>query len=144
MSQKAGLTLTVLWLLITLGYIDLREGQSQQAHEHFTEALHRFDQAGRKRGVLRAVEGLASLAARQAQGEWAIHLYAWADTVRQADDDPHTPLEQADVDRDLAAIRTQLDETTFNAAWIEGRAMTMEQVVAYALAESAADSGNID
>ena len=29
--------------------------------------------------------------------------------------------------------RTQLDAATFNAAWDEGRAMTLEQAVEYAL-----------
>jgi DNA-binding NarL/FixJ family response regulator len=35
----------------------------------------------------------------------------------------------------LAAVRAQLDEATFNAMWNEGRAMTMEQAIEFALAE---------
>jgi hypothetical protein len=31
-------------------------------------------------------------------------------------------------------LRAQLDEATFEAAWAEGQAMTLEQAVAYALA----------
>ena len=33
----------------------------------------------------------------------------------------------------LAAVRAQLDETTFAAAWAEGWAMSLEQAIAYAL-----------
>jgi hypothetical protein len=32
-------------------------------------------------------------------------------------------------------VRAQLDEATFNAAWEEGRAMTLEQAIEYALGE---------
>lgn len=33
----------------------------------------------------------------------------------------------------IAAARTQLDEATFGTAWAEGRAMTTEQAIEYAL-----------
>jgi hypothetical protein len=39
-------------------------------------------------------------------------------------------------DRAAATARGQLDETTWQAAWAEGRAMTLEQAIAYALEES--------
>jgi DNA-binding NarL/FixJ family response regulator len=42
--------------------------------------------------------------------------------------------------RSSAALRTQLDEATFNAAWAEGRAMTMEQAIAEAMRPVAADA----
>ncbi len=37
------------------------------------------------------------------------------------------------MDRDIGAVRTQLDPITFAAAWAEGQAMTLEQAVAYVL-----------
>jgi hypothetical protein len=47
---------------------------------------------------------------------------------------PKTPGDAAE-DRERAAVRAALDETTFTATWAEGRAMTLEEVVEYALAE---------
>ncbi|HEU5101191.1 MAG TPA: hypothetical protein VFU22_19340, partial [Roseiflexaceae bacterium] len=47
--------------------------------------------------------------------------------------------DQADYDRSVAMTRTQLDETTFDAALAEGRAMTLNQAVAEAL-EAAGDT----
>ena len=35
--------------------------------------------------------------------------------------------------RSVAAVRKQLDETAFAAAWAKGRAMSLEQAVSYAL-----------
>lgn len=37
---------------------------------------------------------------------------------------------------ELAAIRSKLDEMTFAAAWAEGREMTLEEAIAYALGGS--------
>lgn len=36
-------------------------------------------------------------------------------------------------ERNRAFVRAQLDDATFKAAWVEGRAMTLEQAVACAL-----------
>ncbi len=47
------------------------------------------------------------------------------------------PVERSEIDRDVAAVREQLDEATFEAAWAEGRAMSLEEAVAYALGEDA-------
>jgi hypothetical protein len=45
---------------------------------------------------------------------------------------PDRPL----VDRAVAAARRSLDEEAFATAWAEGRTMTLEQAIAYALEES--------
>ena len=42
--------------------------------------------------------------------------------------------ERAEYDHSVAAIHVQLDEATFAAAWAAGRAMTLEQALAEALA----------
>jgi ABC-type transport system substrate-binding protein len=42
-----------------------------------------------------------------------------------------------DYDRALAAARTEVDPNTWAAAWAEGKAMTLEQAIAYALEEAA-------
>ncbi|HJZ45519.1 MAG TPA: hypothetical protein VKE41_00065 [Roseiflexaceae bacterium] len=44
-----------------------------------------------------------------------------------------SPVDQVCDDRDIATTRAQLDDATFAAAWAEGRAMTLEQAIAYAL-----------
>ena len=49
---------------------------------------------------------------------------------------PAFPATQALYERDLASVRAQLDIETLEAAWAQGRAMTLEEVVTEALAES--------
>ncbi len=43
---------------------------------------------------------------------------------------------RAEYEQDIGAGRAQLDEATYAAAWAKGRAMTLEQAVAYALEEA--------
>ena len=43
------------------------------------------------------------------------------------------PYDQERYDHHLADLRAQLDPAVFAAAWAEGRALTMEQAVAFAL-----------
>ena len=46
-------------------------------------------------------------------------------------------------ERQLLAARAQLGEATFAAAWAAGRAMNLEQAIAYALDADADPSGPI-
>ncbi len=45
------------------------------------------------------------------------------------------PNDKREIDGIIAAVRAQLDEATFQAAWAEGREPRLEQAVAQALDE---------
>ena len=47
-----------------------------------------------------------------------------------------SPAGEADFKRNFTLARAQVDEHTFQEAWEEGMAMTLEQAVAYALEEN--------
>lgn len=131
-SQETGITVTALWSTANLGYVYLREGEEECAQDTFAEVQQRFREMRSKIGVVYALEGLASLAVQQSEFERAVRLYAWADAVRMAIGNLRPPVEQTEVDRDYAIIRAQLTEEGITAAALAGRAMTMEQAVAYA------------
>ena len=44
--------------------------------------------------------------------------------------------DRLDYDRIVANVQAQLDEVSYVTAWAEGRAMTVEQAIAYALEPS--------
>ena len=80
--------------------------------------------------------GLAGALVAVGQGERAARLYGAAEALREV---TGTPIQysghQALYERQLAALRAQLDVDAFEAAWTEGRTMTLEEVVAEALTE---------
>jgi len=46
---------------------------------------------------------------------------------------PMNGMEQAEYDREIANLRAGMDENSFKNAWAEGRALTMEEAIDYAL-----------
>ena len=131
--KAAGEAVTYPWALVRLGYTLLRQGELAQAREIFLESQRGFKEQGNRLGIIYVLEGLASLAVRQGQLEQTVQLFSWADAIREVTGNSRPPVEQADVDRDLATIHSQLDEAAFAAAQIEGQAMTLEQAMEYAI-----------
>ncbi len=50
----------------------------------------------------------------------------------------HFDLAASGYEQDLAAVRSALDEASFDAAWDKGRAMSPEQAIEYALVDAPA------
>ena len=62
-------------------------------------------------------------------------LLGAAEALREAMGSPLPPCDRPDRERSIASLRARLDEDAFSAAWAEGRGMTWEEAVAYALGE---------
>jgi tetratricopeptide (TPR) repeat protein len=117
--------------LSNLGLVALHEGDNQQAATYFKESLPLFQKLGSLKGI---IDCLAGLAGGKGQPEQAARLLGAVEAQREVF---HTGLVYADrieEERHVAAVRAQLDETIFAAAWAEGRTMTLEQAIEYALA----------
>ncbi len=84
-----------------------------------------------------SLEAFAHLAAER-QPQCAAQLWGAAAALREAIGAPLPPNEREEYERDVAAVREALGEEAFSATWVEGRAMSMEQAVAYAMGESTA------
>jgi hypothetical protein len=79
-----------------------------------------------------SLEGLACSAAR-GEEERAARLFGAAETLREAVGYNQAPRESALREPFLGAARSRLEEATWEAAWAQGRAMTFEDAIAYAL-----------
>ncbi|HYN88546.1 MAG TPA: tetratricopeptide repeat protein [Ardenticatenaceae bacterium] len=107
-----------------------------------------YDKAGRlygesltllKRGIapMEVAEyllGLAVVASEQGQSVHAARFFGAAASVHEGRHLPVMPVDRAAYDRAEAATRAQLGAVKFQAAWAEGEAMSLDQVVALALA----------
>ena len=87
------------------------------------------------------LDGLAELSRKQLYPERAAQLLGTAQTWQEAFGFALPSGEREIHDRGVAALRTVLPEETFAAAWAQGREMTLEEAVAYALQEPE-DPGN--
>jgi predicted ATPase/transcriptional regulator with XRE-family HTH domain len=116
-----------------LGFTAVVQGDLPRATALFQESLVYFREQGNQEGMTLCLTGLGGVAGRVDQPVLGARLCAAAEKLRDISGARMTPVERTDYDQTVTMIRTQLDAATFEAAWIEGRAMTLEQAIAEAL-----------
>ncbi len=123
-------------VLDTLGQVALAQQDYEQANLFAKESLLICKEIGSKRGVAQALELLAEIAGGQKQSLLAARLFGAGDALYVSLDAHRHNATQGYYERYLTDARAQLDEATWQAAWAQGRAMSMEQAVEYALEQS--------
>jgi predicted ATPase/DNA-binding XRE family transcriptional regulator len=132
MYEKSG-GLRISWPRVRLAHTFLRQGDFVHARETFEICLQQFEELI---GVVYTIEGLAALHLYQGQPERAARLFAWADATREKIGNDRPPIEQVDVDKDIAACLTKMGEGAYSAAYKEGKGMLLDEAIAYALGKN--------
>jgi predicted ATPase/DNA-binding SARP family transcriptional activator len=141
--QDLGSKPDVAWARYFLGYVALRQGYLPQAEALLTNSLILRQKWDARQNVARCLAGLAELAGAAGRPERATRLCGATQALLKSLD---TRLEiaerdryeripttnQADFEHHVAALRAELGDQTFEMAWEEGQAMTLDQAVAYA------------
>ena len=121
---------TLSWLgMVTVYKSDDREAAAGFLREGL--ALNR--EIGGWEWTAYCLEGFASLVGAKARGESAARLWGAAEALREEIGSPLQPSDRPDYDRSVAAARTHLDGAAWEAAWKQGRAMSLEEAMDYAL-----------
>jgi predicted ATPase/DNA-binding CsgD family transcriptional regulator len=124
-------------MLVNLGYVAQHQGDYGLTEAYFKEAIILFRELGLKYFVVLSIADHAGPALAKRQPERAVRLLGASEALCEAMGVVQQPADQGEIDRYVAAAREQLDEVTFEAAWVDGRTMTLEEAVAYALCENA-------
>ena len=119
--------------IVILADAKIKLGEYRSARLLLEESLSLYQGLEDAFGFAEVVAGYAHLAAAQMQWQRAACLFAVVDTYQGHVSFYWTPSEQALFQRAIAVVRTQLDESSFAAAWEEGVQMTLDQAVTYAL-----------
>jgi predicted ATPase len=126
---------SAVWVLNSLAWIGWHEGENATARGHLVEALVLCRETGRYRETIDTLISTGHLAQRQENPTRAARHFAAAEALRAAIGEAMPPVERAQYEGAIAAARAALGEEAFAAAWAEGRAMTREQAVRFALEE---------
>ncbi|HEX9388942.1 MAG TPA: tetratricopeptide repeat protein, partial [Anaerolineales bacterium] len=115
-----------------IGSLQVKQGDVKRGMTALREALILARRLDSKHGIAGAISRLAAVAQRVDDPARAVHLYwaarnVWASIGVWRDDD------EIDFENWLAPCRAALGEAAFAAAEAQGRAMMMEQAIAYAL-----------
>ncbi len=107
-------------------------GDSARSQALYEQGVGVASKAGDKRTITSGLEGLAATVAAQGNHTWAARLWGTAEALREAIGMPLPPVEHVSYNRAVAAVRTELGEQAFAAAWVQGRTQSPEQGLATA------------
>ncbi len=119
--------------LSTLGLVALAQGDPGEARRRFADSLSLRRELGDQRGIAHCLAGLAGVAYEQGQPERTARILGATENLLAAIGSRLEVPDRALYDRTVAALRANLGEQRFAAAWVQGRALALEAAIAEAL-----------
>jgi predicted ATPase/class 3 adenylate cyclase len=138
LARRLGNKVGVANALHNLGHVALHARDHARAAALFAESLGLFRELGDKRGLAACLAGMGGVAAARGRAAQGARLLGAADALLKAINAHLPPTDRAEITHNVAVARHQLDEEAFERAWSRGRAMSLEEAVADALAAAAA------
>ena len=118
--------------LIILARIVTCQGNLTAAGQLYEESLAILREIGSSSFgpiVASYLEGWGAMLASRGEPEEATRVWGAAEALREAIGAPMPPVDRNNYEQTVAIVRTQLEEQTFRALWIQGRSTTPEQVL---------------
>jgi hypothetical protein len=131
LDDKVGLS----FALVNLGMVLIHFGELERSEELFQEGLAIQLELGGS-WLFMDLMAFGFLANAKGQPLRAVRLLAAWDAIGKAAGKGLEHDDQRDYESNLATLHAQLDEATFEAAWAEGAALTLEQAVELALSDA--------
>lgn len=137
LADKSGDLRYLSGMQTNLATAALGEGDFVAAAKYARASLTSSAPLAIRRGITRALDILGSIAAAQDEPTRATRLFGGAEGLRESDGLAQWSADRELYERQLPALRSTLGEEGYAAAWAEGRAMTLDEAVALALAGEA-------
>ena len=117
----------------TLARVAQAERDHQRARDLFEEGLTVSAELGNEADIVHCLEGLASVAGAEGLIVRAAHLWGAAESLLEKIEAVYTYVPNRSLRQSQVAARSLIEEAAWEEAWAEGRAMSLEQAVEYAL-----------
>ena len=123
--------------LFILGMVELNRGNHDHGATLLEEGLRIARELGDSLGVTYSTWAFGKLSALRGRPVRAARLWGAAEALREQMGMSLSKFDLAasGYEQDLATVRSAMDGASFDAAWTEGRAMSFEQSVEYALSK---------
>jgi len=120
-----------------IGLAECDGGRCDLALKHLAEAISVLHGLGDRPGVIESLDALAGAAAATAAPRRAARLWGATHALQQKMGGARTAHQKIIYERQVQPVRAILTAEAFEQAWAEGRAMTLDDAVRYALDEQA-------
>jgi predicted ATPase/class 3 adenylate cyclase len=137
--RELGDKATVVENLANLGELELERGNLKQAERHLREGLILSKIAGHRMPMLYSLLGFGRLAEKRGELLRSARLFGFMIEAPEATFFHHlmNSSEKARLESSIATVRSRLGEVAWEEAYGEGRSMTLDEAVSYALEEDA-------
>ncbi len=116
---------------------DLRKaGMDAEALKHYRRTIRLWQDFGHRSAVAHQLECFALIAIKHNQLPRAVKLFAVAEALREVSNSVRTPVEQKEFDEAKHKMQSKMKQEDFDKIWEEGRSITMEQAIEFALEEN--------
>jgi non-specific serine/threonine protein kinase len=140
-AERTGDIRRQYYVLFNLAFVAQHEGDHQEAIHLLHRSLVLCQELGVQTDVAQELLALAGSLGAVGEPVRAAHLFGAAYAFLLRCSTLIDPSDQPEHDRNIDFVRAQLGDATFEAAWAEGQAMTLDQAVA--LAQSVSDTDEL-
>jgi non-specific serine/threonine protein kinase len=137
LSRQLGISRGMVWSLYFVAQHALAQGDAHRAREQFAESLRLAHQSGDVLATAHCIEGFAGALAVTQPGR-ALRLAEAATALRDAIGSTAFPMDRQRLRRWLEVAERRIGTAAANRARTEASAMSLDEVIAYALAEPTA------
>lgn len=116
-----------------LAHVARLTGKLNEAENIYRETLIGWQNMGHRGAIANQLECFAFLAIFREEPQCAAKLLGAAEALREKIQSPMTDYEQIEYGRSVAQLRSMLTKTELTSIWSEGRLMTMDQAIRFAL-----------
>jgi hypothetical protein len=116
-----------------MGHMERYEGHLEKAEQIYCATILVWQRIGHRAAVANQLESLAFIASANEQVERAARVLGAAEALREKINIQMSQFERSEYDKQVAGLRNCLGEPAFSNLWSEGRLMTMEQAVEFAV-----------
>jgi hypothetical protein len=121
--------------LSEVAHVLRREGLLDEAEAMYRETIHRWQHGGNRGAIANQLECFGYLAIARGAPLRAATLLGAAQGLREGAVAPMLPQEELVYEAEIDRLRSQLPEDVRASAWAEGRRMTSDEAVAFAISE---------
>ena len=119
-----------------LGHIARHTGDINRARQIYTKTLNDWQDLGNRAAMAHQLECFGFLALADEEPQRTIQLFGAAEALRERSNSSMTVYEQVEYSEAIARLHTMLTPAQFASLWAEGRSMTLEQAIQFALNDS--------
>jgi predicted ATPase/class 3 adenylate cyclase len=135
LAQKLGNKRQIYSCYSELAHVLRENGELDEPLSIYRDLLPKWRDLGHRAAVAHELECIAYIVAKKGTPQRAVTILGAADALRKLVESSATPLELAEYEKELSAMRGTMNAAEFAQAWENGQSLSMEEAIALAAQE---------